>query len=243
MSQKNILRQAVKELLESFLSEVKNYSVDNFLKTNVDPFRFAFNAALWGEAQTIKMEIEHKLAMKLENMIGKFHEDYLGNAIHLPTLSQWEKVTPGKIPGIDIVNKKLNIYLQLKSKHNSMNSSSSGKLRDELESLTKTLTKPYTVGCGWVIASPKKKCIGEDKISSVGSIFKGKALYEYITGDKDEMDTVMTDFTTILSDEIKTINMLQLVERSTKKVFDDLTMLAKSDSSTIAEYLYNQAVG
>jgi len=82
MAQKRPLRKAVKTLFSNFTEYLKNYSIKDFLKSGVDPFRFKFNVAILGsEEEAVKKEVKHKLEMKLENMFGDFHENYLSNGV------------------------------------------------------------------------------------------------------------------------------------------------------------------
>ncbi len=179
MAQEQVLQQALEKLINGYRSKIDGFSVEDFLKTGVDPFRFTVNVSIWGLKLAVRKEIEHKVEMALENLVGDFHENYLGNATHNPSNSQWEKIPEGEIPGIDIANKDRKIYLQIKSKHNSMNSSSAAKLAQELKE-TSDLYPGAVVGCIWVVATQRRKAIGENKISGVASCYKGNKSYEAI---------------------------------------------------------------
>ena len=43
-----------------------------------------------------------------------------------------------------------------------------------------------TIGCGWVIASEKRACIGERSIAEVGDTYKGRRLFEFVVGRENE---------------------------------------------------------
>ena len=102
---------ATRNLVERYNRKLDTFDATQSLKLGVDPFRFAFNVTNLGTLRAIEEEIEHKLEMHLENCIGDFHEDYLGNITHAPSDSKWERIPQGEIPGIDIANRTLSIYL------------------------------------------------------------------------------------------------------------------------------------
>ena len=128
MPQESVLESAVTTLLSGYRDKITGFDADGFLKTGVDPFRFKVNVGLYGLRRSVRKEIEHKVEMTLENLVGGFHENYLGNCEHVPTGTSWEIVPTGEIAGVDIRNRERQHYLQIKSKHNSMNSSSSARL-------------------------------------------------------------------------------------------------------------------
>lgn len=243
MPQIDVLKKAARELVLKFKDEVEKFSLMEFLKSGVDPFRFSFNVALIGIEKATEKEIEHKLAMKLENLIGEFHENYLGNCTHNSSESKWEKVPQGVMPGIDIKNTSLKTYLQIKSKHNSMNSSSSKRLAGELTQI-KTQIPDANVGCGWIIASKKKACIGEGEIRKAGGmVLKGNELFSFITGDSGELAELMSIFPGIVADESKDINYEKLMRDASLKIYKELASTAKSNGMDVIKYLYVNAVG
>lgn len=248
MPQKKQLEAAAKKLLNAYIKTIDAYNLSEFLKTNVDPFRFSFSAAVHGLEEATRGEIEHKLAMKLENMVGDFHEEYLGNLTHIPSGSSWERIPVGRIPGIDIINTKINNYLQIKSKHNSMNSSSSKKLAEELNHLSIKLKKDgvsnATVGCGFVIASPTRSCIGESEILRLGSqVFKGSKLYAHLTGDpKCSMESVVKLFHEVVERESKGLKIPEKIKKTSEKIAKDLQAAAKNKSITVYELIFKNAL-
>ena len=241
MAQMDVLDKATQILVDTYTTEVGKFSLTGFLKAGVDPFRFGCMAALFGEREAVRREVEHKLAMKLENMMGDFHEAYLGNALHIPTDSRWELVQRGEIPGVDIMNRRLNAYIQIKSKHNSMNSSSSKRLADELKNL---LLQDGTrvVACGWVIASQKQASIGESEIAKVARVLKGPALYKYITGNENEMDEVVKAFPSIIQEKLTLVNAADLIHKAAEGIYRNLEAEAKASGDSIMTLLYKKAI-
>jgi len=243
MPQEFALKRALEILINSYKSKIETFTDSNFLRTGVDPFRFAVNTTIFDLKKAIRKEIEHKCEMALENAIGDFHENYLGNCIHLPTRSKWIKVPNGTIRGIDIKNEHLKVYLQIKSKHNSMNSSSSSKLAQELKAIIADDAKKV-VGCAWVIAWQNKSCIGEKAIAPFGKVLKGKKAYEFVTGNPNEMDEVIESLPNeifALLEEQK-IDFNHLLDNSAERVALSLSKKAKSLNSTVNRLLYEQSV-
>ena len=241
MVQKDVLEGAIKRLLRGYKDKIKGYSIDDFLKADVDPFRFGFNLELWGLEQAVRKEIEHKIEMSLEDLLGDFHENYLGNVRHIPSNTKWKKLPEGTVKGIDITNEKYDWNLQIKSKHNSMNSSSAKKLTEQLKRLSEV--RPEGVfGCGWVIAGSKRKCIGESGIAKVAKVYKGKELYHFVTGNTNEMDEVLETFPRILKDATKEMDFGGLIKQATERVLNELEKRAKARKLTVVKYLYEEAV-
>ena len=243
MPQDIALKAAVRILLSGYKEKIANFSYNDFLKTGVDPFRFKMNCSIFGLKNSIRKEIEHKLEMALENLIGDFHENYLGNCIHLPSNSKWEKVPNGVLPGVDIKNSKLNCFLQIKSKHNSMNSSSSAKLAEQIKELIKR-DPGINAGCAWIIAWKDKNCIGEKEVKKVGIALKGKSSYAYVTGNDKKMDEVLAALPTTIN-KIKSelgIDVEGLIDKATNRILEDLTREAKRSGIDVETLIYKLSV-
>lgn len=230
------------QLVNDYEEKIRTFSVKEFLKSDVDPFRFSFNVEAWRLKSAVRKEIEHKLEMALEDLFGDFHENYLGSAKNLKSGTQWEILPKGEIPGIDIANKKLKAFLQLKSKHNSMNSSSAERLAQQLRAYVSE-NPGSIVGCGWVVAGPKRKCIGETNIERVGAVYKGRRLFEFVTGNETEMDEVLRDFPNVVRQALKNHDFNSLLDDAAERVSKALQEEARSRGISLAQYLYQMAVG
>jgi len=235
MVQYDALNAAASFLIYSYKKKILDYNVSDFLKTGVDPFRFSVNCAAYGERESVKKEIEHKMEMALENLIGDFHENYLGSCFSEDG-SRWHKVPEGHIPGIDIANESRGIYLQLKSKHNSMNSSSSSKLAQELGALASEY--PHnTYGCAWVVATSGRKAIGENKILEVANCYKGSESYSIVTGNKHEIFEVISELRNIVQREMSNVNISRLVDSVVDRVYSSLIENANYNNQSISDYI------
>ncbi len=92
----------------------------SFNENIVDPIKLTFDAKVYGK--TFKDIIESECIRQIDksntNRIGYFHQNlfkYAGNGWEVPTT------------GFDVINNERHIYVELKNKHNTMNSASSQK--------------------------------------------------------------------------------------------------------------------
>jgi hypothetical protein len=91
-----------------------------FNKNLIDPIKLTFDSKVY--EQDIRSIIDNEVIRQMDksntNHIGYFHQNifqYVGNGWTVPA------------KGFDIVNEKLHYYVEMKNKHNTMNSSSSQK--------------------------------------------------------------------------------------------------------------------
>jgi hypothetical protein len=105
----------VKETVEKY-----RFTIDlkEFNKNIVDPIKLTFDAKIYDKTlrEVVESEILRQLDKANNNHIGYFHQNifrYFGKGWSVP-----EKV-------FDVVNEKQKIFIEMKNKHNTMNSSSS----------------------------------------------------------------------------------------------------------------------
>lgn len=95
-------------------------NLSGFNKNIVDPIKLTFDAKVYGRSiqDVIESEILRQMDKSNTNHIGYFHQNifqYFNPDWHIPQ------------KGYDIVNTKQHYYVEMKNKHNTMNSSSSQK--------------------------------------------------------------------------------------------------------------------
>lgn len=107
----------VKSTVESYRREI---TLDQFNENIIDPIKLTFDAKVYGK--TIRQAIEDECFRQIDksnsNRIGYFHQNlfrYAGNGWVVPS------------EGFDLENDNLHFYVEMKNKHNTMNSSSSQK--------------------------------------------------------------------------------------------------------------------
>ncbi len=166
---------------------VKAYSFEmdlkKFNKNLIDPIKLTFDSIVYNQSikQTIENEVLRQFDKTNSNLIGYFHQN-----IFKYFSKDW--VVPKE--GYDIENKKENIFVEMKNKHNTMNSSSGAKTY--MRFLNTILDQPkakcflveiiakHSQNIPWVVTIDKVKQPERENIRRV-SIDK---FYELVTGDK-----------------------------------------------------------
>lgn len=116
ISNENIYEH-VRQTVESYRREI---TLSQFNENIVDPIKLTFDSKVYGK--TIRQAIEDECFRQIDksntNRIGYFHQNlfkYAGNGWVVPS------------EGFDVENDGQHIYVELKNKHNTMNSASSQK--------------------------------------------------------------------------------------------------------------------
>ncbi len=105
---------------ETVLKYRFNIDLAEFNKNLIDPIKFTFDAKVYKKKfeDVIESEIIRQIDKSNGMLIGYFHQNifhYIGKDWAVP------------VAGYDVMNKKKSIYVEMKNKHNTMNSSSSQK--------------------------------------------------------------------------------------------------------------------
>jgi hypothetical protein len=116
ISNKNIYNH-VKETVEKFRFEI---NLDDFNKNILDPIKLTFDSKVYRKdiSFVVESEVLRQIDKSNTNHIGYFHQNifrYLGKGWEIPR------------QGYDIVNTELMYFVEMKNKHNTMNSSSAQK--------------------------------------------------------------------------------------------------------------------
>ncbi|MFB5606325.1 MAG: Eco47II family restriction endonuclease, partial [Nitrosarchaeum sp.] len=109
----------------------ESYDIERFNSNIVDPIKLVFDKTVYGSTwdETIKNEIIRQRDKSNNNEIGYFHQNFFKyiNGCQVPDFG-WDVIY--KNPnGINLPNGETvhTIYIEMKNKHNTMNSSSSAK--------------------------------------------------------------------------------------------------------------------
>lgn len=105
---------------ETVLAYRFSISLKEFNENLIDPIKMTFDSKVYNQSleQTIQNEIMRQIDKSNTNHIGYFHQNifkYLDDSWSVP------------VEGYDIINEKKKIFIEMKNKHNTMNSSSSQK--------------------------------------------------------------------------------------------------------------------
>lgn len=171
----------VQHVRETVLKYRFQINLADFNSNLIDPIKLTFDAKVYKKSieEVIESEIIRQLDKSNTNHIGYFHQNifkYIGNGWIVPK------------EGYDIEHKEKNIFVEMKNKHNTMNSSSSQKTYMRMQN---TILQNSNATCllveviaansqniPWRVSLDKQSVVN-DKIRRV-SIDK---FYEIVTGD------------------------------------------------------------
>lgn len=113
----DVIYSHVKQTVESYRREI---TLSQFNENLVDPIKLTFDAKVYEKSirQVIEDECFRQIDKSNSNKIGYFHQNlfkYAGNGWVVPAA------------GFDVENEDLHIFVEMKNKHNTMNSASSQK--------------------------------------------------------------------------------------------------------------------
>lgn len=215
----------VKKTIDKYSFEM---DLRKFNSNLIDPIKLTFDAKVYRKSieEAINSEINRQLDKSNSNALGYFHQDFFKYLVNKDTKrSDW--VVPNE--GFDVENKKDKIYVEMKSKHNTMNSKSTSAtymmmqnkvLNDSKATcmLVEVIAK-NSQNIKWAVTVNKQKMASE-KIRRV-SIDK---FYEIVTGDKESFKKVVEILPIVISDVLKEIEESEL----TNTVFQDLSNIDKN---------------
>lgn len=206
-------------------------NLDDFNKNIIDPIKLTFDAKIYGLSivEIIQNESLRQIDKSNSNHIGYFHQNifkYFGNGWEVPK------------HGYDIINKEQNIFIELKNKHNTMNSGSAQKVYKYMQN---TLLENDKATCMLVEVIAKKSQDEPWEISIDGNKRKHEKirrvsidkLYEKVTGEKNAFFQLCRILPTVLDDVLMEIEEISLHN----SVQDDLG----KDNTDILKSLYSLA--
>jgi DNA (cytosine-5)-methyltransferase 1 len=196
----------VKETIEKYRFKI---NLKEFNKNLIDPIKLTFDSKVYGK--TIEGIIESELIRQMDksnsNNIGYFQQNIFKYIFHKNTQN-----TNWSVPkqGFDIINDVDKIYVEMKNKHNTMNSSSSSatymKMQDKLLNdseatcmLVEVIAKD-SQNIKWAV-SLKSNPMSNDRIRRV-SIDK---FYEIVTGEKKAFKHLVEVLPKVMEDVLEEI--------------------------------------
>ena len=178
-----------------------NINLAAFNKNLVDPIKLIFDSKVYGksEAQLINDESQRQIDKSNSNVIGYFHQNifrYIGG-------NNWQ--VPSQ--GFDVINETQRIYVEMKNKHNTMNSSSASATKQKME--TKIAEHPDNI-CLLVEAIAKQSQNipwGTNQRIRRVSIDK---FYEIVTGQPNAFYSLLQKLPLVIEDVITEIGVLNV---------------------------------
>jgi len=179
-----------------------NINLKKFNKNLIDPIKLTFDSMIYGKTleETIELEIIRQMDKSNTNHIGYFHQN-----IFKYIDGDW--IVPEK--GFDLVNERQSIYVEMKNKHNTMNSSSAQKTYIAMQSM---ILRGSNIRCMLVEVIAKKSQNIPWKISlnsepyvhdSIRRVSMDK-FYEIVTGNTDAFKRLCEVLPLVLEDVIST---------------------------------------
>jgi hypothetical protein len=196
----------VKETIEKYRFII---NLKEFNKNLIDPIKLTFDAKVYGKSieEIIDLETVRQMDKSNSNNIGYFQQNIFKYIYHKDT-----KVTKWYVPkkGFDIVNEVDEIYVEMKNKHNTMNSSSSQKTYMRMSS---KINEIPTATCMLVEVIAKNSQNIEWKISLDGESISDKRIrrvsidkfYELVTGEKEAFKQLVESLPDVIDDVLEDI--------------------------------------
>ncbi len=205
-----------------------NLDLKEFNKNIVDPIKLTFDAKVYGRSieEVVASECMRQMDKSNNNHIGYFHQNlfqFAGNGWEVP------------IGGFDVVNEERHIFVEMKNKHNTMNSSASQKTYMKMQNkivcdsratcMLVEVIATKSQNRTWIVSVDGEQ-FNNDHIRRV-SIDK---FYEIVFGDSEAFAKLCRALPVVLDDVVG--NMSHEANRNT--VFEELSAI----SSDIIKSLY-----
>jgi len=207
----------VKETVEKYRFKI---DLKKFNKNLIDPIKLTFDSKIYGKSieEIIESEIIRQMDKSNTNHIGYFHQNifkYINENWSVPK------------EGFDLINKEEKIYVEMKNKHNTMNSSSSQKTYIKMQGM---LLQNAQNRCFLVEVIAKNSQNTPWKISLDGNSHEHEYIrrvsidkfYELVTGESDSFKNLCEVLPLVLDDVISS-RSIETIENS---VFEELTKLS-----------------
>jgi len=188
----------VKETVEKYRFKI---DLKKFNKNLIDPIKLTFDSKIYGKSieEIIESEIIRQMDKSNTNHIGYFHQNifkYIDSSWSVPK------------QGFDLINEDEKIYVELKNKHNTMNSASSQKTYMKMQGM---LLDDSNNRCMLVEVIAKKSQNVPWQISLDGMSRKHEFIrrvsmdkfYELVTGEVEAFKNLCSVLPLVLEDVVE----------------------------------------
>lgn len=184
--------ECVKHVIDFYLSDEYQEEPMTVLKeskNDIDAIKTIFDITVKqiGFDGWANKEMERQQDKTINNKIGEFHQELLGK------VEGWVDLGVGDETEIDLKKEDNTVFIELKNKHNTMNSSSTKTCREKLENVIEqypdaTAYWAYIISRKYRSENRVWKYQGreDEKIRRIS----GDLLYEMITGDSNALEKV-----------------------------------------------------
>jgi hypothetical protein len=218
--------QLFSHVKETVLKYRFKINLKEFNKNLIDPIKLTFDASVYGKSleEIIEGEIIRQIDKSNTNHIGYFHQN-----IFQYINSQWVV----QKNGFDIINFDKKIFVEMKNKHNTMNSSSSQKTYLRMQN---KILENSDITCLLVEVIAKKSQNIPWTISLDGKQFSHSNIrrvlidkfYELVTLEKDSFKNLCEILPTILEDVMQDLNRTKIYNSVFQELNDISEDLLKS---------------
>ncbi|ACJ26857.1 Type II restriction enzyme eco47ii [Shewanella piezotolerans WP3] len=202
-------------------------NLKEFNKNLIDPIKLTFDSKVYRKSieEVIEAEALRQIDKSNTNHIGYFHQNIF------EYFEGWE--VPSK--GFDVINTEKKVFVEMKNKHNTMNSASSQKTYIKMQS---KILRDDESTCYLVEVIAKDSQDFPWKISLDGESVSNKNIrrmsidkfYQLVTNNKDAFKLICQKLPLVIDDVISELDMKGIEDT----VFNDL----KSLSSNMVKSLY-----
>ena len=194
--------KCVKWVCDAYLDPSLKLDKTWLQRNGVDPFKMVFDMVVRNRNFESLMEQEksRQYDKKSGGRIGDFHQKLLGG------VKGWVDLGVGDESKVDLKKEDNSIFIELKNKHNTVNSDSLNSVRQKLEKITKDF--PNSIAY-WAYVIEKNGTSGESEWIYLGDNnpklkkIWGSKLYELITGKPDALEKTWTALPIAIKDILK----------------------------------------
>jgi len=182
------LQQDKIEIIEAV--EGNNIFSSSLFSNSIDPFAMKFGMALYGEEKWLEMEVIRQLYKTFEQKIGEFHQLILGS------VDGWVDLQTGDESQVDLKREDDSMFIELKNKHNTCNSSSLAEVEKKLKLILHN--NPESEAYYAFILPKVKQKFGTELWKTGGGVNApikherlyrvwGADIYKLVTGDRNNL--------------------------------------------------------
>ncbi len=175
--------------------------VEKNLATNtLDPFSALFQSVILDLNLDEWMELEknRQVQKTMQNAIGEFHQNLLGS------FKDWENL--GKGGSVDLENKERKIIVEIKNKHNTLNSASAATTYSKLANHLKYDKKGYTAYLVQIVPRkvedydvPWSPNLATEKLRDDIRRIDGESFYDLVSGETNTLERVYKYLPTVIN--------------------------------------------
>ncbi len=241
---KDDFRTHIAKTIGAYADNLLSYDIKKFNSNIVDPIKLIFDKFVYGLSweEVIKSEIFRQRDKSNNNSIGYFHQMMFSYIAGCEVPKQGWDVIFKPEGGVDVFDNLhvSTVYVEMKNKHNTMNSASAGKTYIKMQD---QLLRDDDCACFLVeaIAKHSQNCqwdVTVDKVKRGHKLIRRISLdkfYELVTGDPNAFYKICLALPNEIEYVLKNVPSVNAPDDS---VFEELLSFAGGDDTAIPMALY-----